>query len=97
MIYVLTLTDSSLTVTPVTPEVRKFLTITEKKLVQHGWQKKTIREEVPFYSVDPATPNIALTYQGIWKDLKEHLEGLGNNVMLVDNRNLTLSVPGRGS
>jgi len=86
MHYAIVRDDSAVTVAPADTTVTKFLTNKEKKMVTQGWKRMTVHEDVPFYSIDPATPDICLTYQGIWRSLKEHLESKGHTVSITDMR-----------
>ena len=86
MNYTLIRDESTLSVQPCDETVKKFLTITEKKMVVNGWQKQTVRQKVPFYRMSDDVEDTCITYQGIWKSLKEHLEKLGNVVTHVDKR-----------
>ena len=83
--YAIRRDDNTLFIRPCDDTVKKFLTYTEKSMEKQGWKQVTVFKQRKMYIIqDDGITGIA--FQGIWKSLKEHLEGLGHEVTVEDMR-----------
>lgn len=77
--------NTALTITPAIPEILKLLTFQEKTMqVGSGSKKEKIRL-FEIISQSPLGP-VIMTYHGLWKRIKEHVEALGYRVEMQDHR-----------
>ena len=89
--YIILRDDAAMTVMPATEEAKKWLTLTYREMVKVGRKTVFNTKSEPLYKVLSRDGSDCLqTYQGLWRDLRDHLQKKKRAVHVVD---LTLPFP----
>lgn len=83
--YIILRDDSAMSVMPATEEVKKFLTLRYREMEKVG--RKTVfhqRQEPLYRELIRDGQTVLQTYQGLWRDLEEHLRKKKRSVHVID-------------
>lgn len=94
--YIILRDDSAMAVMPATEEAKKWLTLTYREMEKVGRRTVFTTKSEPLYKIisrpcaDGPDRECLQTYQGLWRDLRDHLLKKKRSVQVVD---LTLPFP----
>lgn len=83
--YIILRDASALSVMPATEETKKWLTLTYREMQKQGHKTVFVTKSEPLYKVISRDGREVLqTYQGLWRDLRDHLVKKKRTVQVLD-------------